>query len=237
MWELDVSVTADGELIVIHDDTLLRTTNAARVFPDRAPWSFTLLTLAELKTLEAGSFFVDTDPFGLIASSQIEAQTLQEYRTEPIPSLQEALVFTRDNNWRCNIEIKKTPPPMESFPVAERVVELIVALELVEQVLVSSFVPAYLQQINALNSRIKTGLLVERRPPNPLALLSDLRCDAFHPHKSIIDPDQIQQLRREGFDVNVWTVNDQAEMKALIEAGVTGLFTDFPQRLASLKRN
>ena len=52
MWELDVAVSADGALFVMHDDSLQRTTNAAQRFPDRAPWTFSGFTLAELEQLD-----------------------------------------------------------------------------------------------------------------------------------------------------------------------------------------
>ncbi|HFD40915.1 MAG TPA: glycerophosphodiester phosphodiesterase, partial [Anaerolineae bacterium] len=62
LWETDVAVTADGELILFHDDSLVRTTDAERRFPDRAPWTFTTFSLAEIRSLDAGSWFVETDP-------------------------------------------------------------------------------------------------------------------------------------------------------------------------------
>jgi glycerophosphoryl diester phosphodiesterase len=55
--------------------------------------------------------------------------------------------------------------------------------------------------------------------------------DAIHPHYTSVDPETTQALRRAGVAVNPWTVNDPLEMERLIEAGVTGLFTDFPQTL------
>ena len=57
MWELDVAVSADGALFVMHDDSLQRTTNAAQRFPDRAPWTFSGFTLAELEAEGLGPFF------------------------------------------------------------------------------------------------------------------------------------------------------------------------------------
>jgi glycerophosphoryl diester phosphodiesterase len=67
MWELDVSVTADGELVVLHGDSLARTTNVQAFFPQRSPWQISTFTLAEVRKLDAGSWFVDIDPFGTIA--------------------------------------------------------------------------------------------------------------------------------------------------------------------------
>lgn len=70
-WELDVAMTSDHELVVIHDDTLERTSDAAQVFPDRDPWSVVDFSMAELRRLDFGAWFVRTDPFGQIAAGMI----------------------------------------------------------------------------------------------------------------------------------------------------------------------
>lgn len=234
MWELDVSVTADGELILMHDDSLVRTTDARQRFPDRAPWQLTTLTLAEIKQLDAGSFFVETDPFGTIAAGLIDAQTQETLRGEAIPTLEEALQFTRDNNWQANIEIKKTPPPLESFPVVERVIDLIVSLDMQAQVLVSSFEHNYLKTAKAINPAIITAALVKPAPTDPIALLQRLGCQVYHPHYKLVDSSQISKLREAGFKVNVWTVNQPEAIHYFTQAGVNGIITDFPQTLLTL---
>lgn len=231
MWELDVSLTADGELILIHDDSLVRTTDVRQQFPDRAPWHCATFTLAEIKQLDAGSFFVESDPFGTIAAGAIDAQTQASLRGEPIPTLAEALQFTRDHNWSVNVEIKKTPPPLESFPVVERVLDLIVALGMQGQVLLSSFEHRYLKTANAINPAIPTAALVKQPPADPVALLQRLQCRVYHPHYRLVDADQIGQLRQAGFEVNVWTVNRPEEIHYFSEAGASGIITDFPQVL------
>ena len=70
MWELDVGMTADGALFLIHDDTLERTSNAAQVFPQRAPWRVHEFTFDEIRQLDFGSWFVEQDPFGQIAAGK-----------------------------------------------------------------------------------------------------------------------------------------------------------------------
>ncbi|HEX32441.1 MAG TPA: glycerophosphodiester phosphodiesterase, partial [Candidatus Acetothermia bacterium] len=79
MWELDVAVTSDGELILFHDDSLARTTNAVEAFPTRAPWTFTTFSLEEIRTLDAGSWFAKTDPFGEIAAGKVSKAELESY--------------------------------------------------------------------------------------------------------------------------------------------------------------
>ena len=62
MWEFDVQLTADKKPIVVHDRTLTRTTNVEEVFPDRSCYKVDDFTLAEIKQLDAGSWFVREDP-------------------------------------------------------------------------------------------------------------------------------------------------------------------------------
>lgn len=234
MWELDVSVTADGELYLMHDDTLTRTTNIERVFPERTSWGCSDLSLPEIRQLEAGSFFVRDDPFGQIAAGKVSAEEQVAMAVEPIPTLREALLFTRDHNWRVNVEIKELPSQMAGFPVVERALALIEALDMGEQVILSSFVHPYLKQAKELNPAITTAVLTETRQPDPAALLQGLESKIYHPWLVMTDADEIQNLRRSNFEVNVWTVNEVADMEWLIQAGVSGIITDFPQRLKEL---
>lgn len=236
MWELDVGVTADGELIAYHDDSLARTTNVEAVFPDRAPWFFTTFSLSEIKRLDAGSRYIETDPFGLIAAGEVTVAEQAALRGEPIPTLREALIFTRDHGWRVNIEIKKLPPPMGAYPVLEPVMSLIIELDMVEQVALSAFNHAELIKAKAINPAITTQALVGYSSSEPISWPTGLAVDAFNPRYTLIDRAQIRALRRAGFGVNPWTVNDEQEMERLIEAGVTGIITDFPQVMKAIWR-
>jgi glycerophosphoryl diester phosphodiesterase len=231
MWELDVSVTADGHLILMHDDTLTRTTNAAALFPDRAPWAVSTFSLADIKRLDAGAFYLETDPFGQIAAGAVGAEAQARMTGEAVPTLEEALRFTRDHNWRVNVEIKELPASLASFPVVEKTLTLIRRLAMPEQVLLSSFAHPYLRQAKQLDPALATAALVYRPEADPLALLAGLDSQTYHPFNEIIDETQIRLLRQAGMAINVWTVNDETEMRALIRAGVTGLITDFPQLL------
>lgn len=231
LWELDVSVTADGELVVLHDDSLARTTNAPALYPQRNPWLISAFTLAEIQTLDAGSWFVEADPFGTIASGAVSPIEQAAYHGEPIPTLAEALRFTREHNWQVNVEIKALIPPLENFPVVQRVVALIESFDLVEQVLLSSFEHSYMQQAKRLNPDIAVAALIDEGESWPV----DLRqYEAIHPYAGSVEPAQVQAARRIGRAVNPWTANDPLEMQRLVKAGVTGIFTDFPQRLLSI---
>jgi glycerophosphoryl diester phosphodiesterase len=241
MWELDVSVTADGELVVLHDDSLVRTTDVQAVFPRRAPWLISDFTLAEIKTLDAGSWFVETDPFGTIAAGVVTPTEQDAWRGEPIPTLAEALMFTWEWDWRVNVEIKELVPPLKTFPVVEAIIELIEVLDMADQVLLSSFVHAYIRRAKSLQPAIAVAALLDAGEPLIFPEIQKpgedkaIPFDAIHPHYTSVDPETARTLRQAGVAVNPWTVNDPLKMECLIEAGVTGIFTDFPQILKQVE--
>ena len=233
MWELDVAMSADGIPYLVHDDTLERTSNVAEIFPERRPWPTHAFTLAELSRLDFGTWFNATDPFGQIAAGNVSAAEQAAYVGEPAPTLEEALAFTRDHDWRVNVEIKDLSGTPGDATIVEQVVTLIETLDMAERVIISSFNHAYLVRAKAANPALPTAALVYRPVADPLALLQQLQAEAYNPHRSI-DPSEIAPLRAQGFGVNVWTVNDEALMRRLIEAGASGIFTDFPHVLRAI---
>jgi len=231
LWELDVAVTADGELVVLHDDTLERTSNAQEVFPDRRPWAVHTFTLDELRTLDFGSWFNEKDPFKQIAEGAVTVEMQQSYVGEPIPTLREALIFTRDNDWRVNVEIKDATGTPGDSDVVEKVVTLIDELDMADRVLISSFNHDYLRRVKSADASIITAALVESAFADPVALVRELEASGYNPGIRAILPEQIPPIRQAGVDVYVWTVNDADIMRALIRNNVSGIFTDFPQLL------
>ena len=255
MWELDVSITADGEMIVIHDDLLTRTTNADVIFPNRAPWRVSGFTLAEIKQLDTGTPFIKNDRFEQIPAGQICPDDLAAMQDEPIPTLCEALQFTRDHNWRVNVEIKLPPPEMRSFPLADKVAALIKEMDMVEQVIVSSFIPFYIHQVKTANPAIEIAVLtsgplslaerVHYTSPDvpeitpmhyfagqdPLQFLRQINSTIYHPHFPLFNQQEITALQKAGIAVNIWTVNNKTHMERLAAAGINGIITDYPQVL------
>ncbi len=231
MWELDVGLTSDGELIIIHDDSLDRTSNARQLFPERSPWLVHQFKLGEIRRLDFGSWFNEQDPFKQIAAGAVTGADVKRYVGERAPTLREALAFTLDNDWRVNVEIKDLSATPGGAAVVDKVVALIQELGMIDRVLVSSFNHQYLEQVRAITSDLATGALVTLPDPDPPALLRRLHAQAYHPFAMAIQPQDIAALRKQGFDVNVWTVNDETVMRIFIEAGASGIFTDFPQTL------
>ncbi len=236
MWEVDISVTADGELVLMHDDSLARTTNAPARFPRRSPWTVTTFTRAELSALDAGSWFVEEDPFGEIQAGHVPPEELQSYRGEHIPTVREAVRFTVSHHWRINLELKALPPPMQDFPVVEKVLEIIAEEGAEECVVLSSFVHRWLREIRERNPRLKVAALIGYGEAQEVDW-DTLEFSTYNLRLSLATPERIQRLREAGREVNVWVVNEEEEMRRLIALGVTGIFTDFPQRLAHVLRD
>jgi glycerophosphoryl diester phosphodiesterase len=229
LWETDVLVTADEQLILMHDDTLERTTDVAARFPDRAPWSVTSFTLAEIVTLAPGTRFLETDPFGQIAAGAVTPGEQVAYICEPVPTLAEALIFTQESDWQVNLELKVIPPPLDRFPIVERVLALIDRLGIDrDRVIISSFNHDWLRRVRQLAPDLAVQALVGPLPPNPAEF------QVYNAWQQAVDEAAIRAAVDRGLSVNLYTVNEEKDMRHFIAAGVNGLFTDYPQRLGAI---
>jgi glycerophosphoryl diester phosphodiesterase len=234
MWELDIQMTADEELIVIHDSTLKRTSNVREVFPKRKPWLVHKFTLDEIRLLDFGSWFRKQDPFGQIAAGMVAESDLASYVHQQAPTLREALTFTQEHSWNVNLEIKDLGGNPDPRQVAKKILALVEDLEMLDSVLISSYNQDYLAKLRETHPHIATGVLVSKPHPHPEKLLRRLGAQAYHPRLSGFRPADIALLRPQGFRVHVWNVNDRKNMERLVRAGVDGIFTDFPQVLTSV---
>jgi glycerophosphoryl diester phosphodiesterase len=237
VWETDVTVTADGELVLLHDDTLVRTTNAVRCYPNRAPWAVSAFTLAEIRTLDAGSWFVDRDPFAQVAAGGVLPSEQASYRGECVPTLRSMLILTAGVGWRVNLELKPLPPAMIGFPLLERVLTLIEELNIDPgSVVISSFYHDWLRQAQVCNPHIEVQALVGDETEGPVVDWEYPEFKTYNVPDTLADLDRVAALKQKGISLNVYTVDDEADMRRLVAAGVDGLITNFPQTLANLKR-
>ena len=256
-WEVDVQPTRDGHLVVMHDDTLERTTNAKDVFPDRRPWYVCDFTLDEIRRLDSGSWFGRDDPFGQIRAGAVLPGEVQSHVGEQVPTLEEALRFTREHDRLIDIEIKQLP---RLYPaIIEKVVAAIEAEGMAERTVISCFDHTCVAQIKSLNRRIMTGPISNDRVADPARYVKRVvRGDVWFPSGQVIGAGSLafagtntiegswsasdlnladlRALQKADIAVFVWTINDERTMRALIEAPITAIVTDFPQRLAPLLR-
>ena len=214
MWELDVGLSRDGVPMVLHDESLLRTSNVAIIpaFVHRHPWLLEQFSLAELRGLDAGAWFG------------------AEFKGEGLPTLQEALKLSAELNFPVNIELKDygcSPAALRS--VVDQTIGLIAGLDMAELVLISSFSQSCLRLAKAGAPHLKLAVLVETGDMDDLLeACLNLGAVAAHPDSVLVTPEGAAALREAGLEVNVWTVNSATEAAKLAAWGATGLITDYP---------
>ncbi len=234
LWETDVQVTADGELVLFHDHTLERTTDVVTqsVYSSRNPWNLADFSLVELQQLNAGSWFLETDPFGTIAAGDVARDDFSAIEAQQIPLLGDVLNACRENDFPVNLEIKDQAGTAADEIIVGKILSLLKTTRTEQLVLLSSFNHDYLRQVKLLNPAIATAALVEKKhPENLLDYLRDLGVDAYHPDHLITDAELITQLIAAGMRVNLWTVNGVERARYFSVAGATFICTDWPQRL------
>jgi glycerophosphoryl diester phosphodiesterase len=205
--ELDVQLSADGELVVIHDETLERTTDGQGAVGDRS--------VAELARLDAGAWFAP------------------EYRGERIPRLADVLAQVRDRV-TLNVEIKSA---RDLGVIEAKLAALIAAERAAEWVVFSSFYPEAVRTLRALAPWARLGVLCDEDPRrHGFAVAGEIAAELVIPGRAWVDARVVEEAHVRGYDVWVWTVNEPGEMRRLIALGVDAIFSDFPERFAELTR-
>lgn len=231
LWETDVAVTADDQLILMHDDSMTRTTNVAERFPGRVPAAFSNYSLAEIRSLDAGSWFERDDPFGQIASGAVSHEELAGYAGEKVPTLREAYELTLELDWYLNLELKAQPAPNQNFDVVAAVLALADEVGIgPDHLLFSSARLEWLKTLKQQRPEFSVQAILGLFPQDPMDF-SDPFFDTFNPRHTRLTLDEFETQIQRGLKLNPYTVNDNEQIARLIQAGVTGLITDFPQRI------
>lgn len=230
LWETDVQQTRDGCLVLYHDRTLERCTDIGSIFPDRTADPLQRFTYPELRMLDAGSFYSRTDPLGQICRGNVTPAQLLSYKGEKIPSVDQALAFTKKKQWRINLELKRYPGQESPDRLPEKTLSAIDASGLdARRVVISSFYHPWLERIQIRKPRIRVQALVGDDVTKSLDF-GDFRFDTYNARADLITPAQVADLKHRGKTVNVFTVNDPEIFDSFRAMGVDGIFTDFPQR-------
>jgi glycerophosphoryl diester phosphodiesterase len=253
MFEMDVRMSKDGKLIVYHDEQLTRCTDVKVKFPDRRSYCVQDFTYDELSVLDAGSWYIDQLALPRLQRQEflqtlsdediarfVSPQDREIYASGKIglPTLKQSLEFARRSGVMVNIELK-TQPDMNT-ELADAVVKLVEFMGLDHHVLISSFDHDQLVRVRQLTKNIATGIVTSVRIENLNDYLQLLDADAYHPScynecafegMRKLNMDGIADVRKFGLYVNVWTCNNKDDMRQLIAAGVTGLISDFPNRV------
>jgi len=231
LWETDVAVTADDQLVLMHDDAMTRTTNIADIFPERVPAPFATYSLAEIRSLDAGSWFERDDPFGQVAAGAVDRQELAGYVGEQVPTLREAFELTLELDWYLNLELKAQPSPKNDFDLVSAVLELTDEVNIgPDHLLFSSARVSWLKTLKQRRPEFQVQAILGLFAEDPMDF-TDPFFDTFNPRHTRLSIDQLKRQVELGLKLNPFTVNDDAMIASLLEIGVAGLITDFPQRV------
>jgi len=206
--EFDVKLTLDRQIVVIHDDTLERTTDGHGAVAVR--------TLAEFAGLDAGGWYGPA------------------FAGEPLPSLAQAVAVLDELGLGANVEIKPTPG---RGPLSGRVVGAFLRERWPRRLpppVVSSFWPDALAAVRETAPEIETALLSFTMPDDWRTHLERLGCGACHILHTALSAERVAAVRAAGFAVRAFTVNDPARARTLYDWGVESIVTDYPERLLAL---
>ncbi|EOQ88305.1 glycerophosphodiester phosphodiesterase family protein [Leptospira yanagawae serovar Saopaulo str. Sao Paulo = ATCC 700523] len=202
-FELDTMLCGSGDLVVIHDFTVDRTTDGKGKVSD-----FTYRKLAEL---DAGSFFGEA------------------FEGEQIPTLSQ-VVQTLPETTVFDIELKSEGKTKERESLAKAVVKLIRKYKLQNRIWVSSFDWDLVDLVRKEESEVLRGLLIEKGDTLNEGYMQ-YEPDLILPHYSLCTKEFVAKCQSEGLLVIPYTPNTEEEWKSLLEVGVSGLITDYPDRL------
>ncbi len=229
MWETDVTVSKDNYLVLFHDEFLDRCTDITSRFPNRPTTRLRDFYLKELLSLDAGSYFVQTDPFSQIKQGKVDSALLLSFKKERIPTLEQGLSLVRDMDWAVNLELKCHTPGQADCLVPEKTMDTIRKMGISwDRIVISSFHHDWLVRLEEKFPGLKVAALVGKKNMDILDS-RDLMFDTYNVNADHVTDDQIRRLISRGRKVNLYTVNDPVEFKRLSALGVDGIFTDFPQ--------
>ncbi|MBF0678703.1 MAG: glycerophosphoryl diester phosphodiesterase [Devosia sp.] len=201
--ELDVALSADGELIVIHDDSVDRTSSGTG--------NLGTLTAAEIAILDGGAWFAP------------------RFAGERIPTLSEVITALGEIGLNINVEIKQHPHHQSLDQLVSAVHAAIIRRPAHMQIMISSFDPECLKAMHRLAPELELAMLWDRVPDNWEALLAETSATSIHAHFKGLSIGLLEQTSARGIKVRAWTSNDPLELVSFWRAGLTGVITDNPQ--------
>lgn len=224
--ELDVHLTKDGHLVVIHDDTIDRTTDGTGRVND--------LTLAEIQSYDAGYHFVD-----------LQGNKSYRHKQVVIPKL-ETVFQEMPPNMRYTIELKETNDDTLYEEICNKVWRLMCTYHVKDKVLIGSFDQKILDMMTSLTNG-EAIVSAGKQEVAKFVLLHKLGLHALYrtkvdsvelPIKAagiyLMDKSLIDAAKRRGMAVHYWTINDKKTMNKLIHLDVDGIITNRPNVLIDL---
>lgn len=207
--ELDVQLTKDGEVVVIHDTTIDRTTNGTGNVMD--------FTLSELKKLKANYHYKHFFK-----------------RAAKIPSLKDVFNWMESNCLLCNIELKNSDIAYEGLE--DKVIALIKEYRFEERIIISSFNHYSLAYVSDAATEIETAPLYNEILYRPWEYAKSIQARGIHPKLKAAPIEIIQACMENGIAVRPYTVNKGKDMKKLFEIHCSAIITDYPAKGVKLRK-
>ena len=206
--ETDLHLTRDAKFVAIHDATLERTTSGRGAVHNA--------TLAELRELDAGQWYD------------------REFAGERIPTLEEVLDFSRDNDVVFYLEVKYDV----AWGMHHTLVAAIRKAENAARTIVISFDPSTIAAVRRVDPSIMVGLLADDTDqaarPDLVKTAQKAGARQLCIQSSILTSELVDQAHGADLQVATWTINDSQGMRAAVHAGVDGIMTDLPDRLRAI---
>ena len=208
--EFDVHLSKDGEAVIIHDETVDRTTDGTGLVGQK--------TYRELKALNAAKPHPETVDFA------------------PIPSLREYFEYMAEQpDIISNIELKTGVFVYEG--IEEVVYRLMKEYGLIDRCIVSSFNHESVLRMKQIDSAVVCGLLVDSWQIRPELYVRELGIECYHPSAYCVTPKLVAALHNAGVRINPWFGSIQCDYRQLIGMGVDSLITDYPEKITALLKD
>ena len=207
-FETDVHLTKDGIPVICHNYDIDETSDGTGFIEK--------MTLEELRAFDFGSWYGE------------------EFRGTTIPTLNEFLAVAQKADIKVlNIEIKR--PPSRLKELVEKTLAAVEEYGLTDRLIISSFSVQILRYVKQCAPSVPTGFLYPSNNPSacypvvwPAAMVRFTKCNAIHPIHNLVGAPLVKWAHKKGLAVNVWTVNEEEDIKRLLLLGVDGLITDNP---------
>jgi glycerophosphoryl diester phosphodiesterase len=204
--ETDLQLSRDARFVAIHDATVDRTTGGSGAVHN--------FTLAELRQLDAGSWFGS------------------EFTGERIPTLEEIFAFSKKHDVVFYLELK----PSGSWGGEHALIGALRESGEIPRSVVISFDTAILESLRKLEPTLMTGVLYEGQIDRPVDRAVEIGARQVAVRGDLVTPALLADARKKDLQVVCWTVNHPAHMRLLIDAGVDGIMSDYPDRLVAAQK-
>jgi len=198
--ELDIHESSDGQLVIIHDENLVRTTGTDALVSD--------LPLKKLIKIKA-------------------SKTKDDAFDTPIPSFEEFCDFAKKGSFITNVEIKTNNTWYQD--IERKAVDMVKAFGLQDRIIFSSFNWISVMRAKALAPEIECGFLYEGQKHGNLAQeAKEAGIQYMHPDFALLDDETVKQCRKNKIGLNVWTINTEERMRKLMEWKVNSVISNYP---------